>query len=448
MQKEERSTMKAIINARIYDYHNYIDNGYIIFDDLIVEAGKMENYKKQSNIDEIDVRQSMVLPGLISGHTHLYSTFARGASLPFNPNNFLEILKQMWWKVDHFLDLDMIYYSALMGGIDQLKNGTTCLVDHHASYKVKGSLNQIYKALVKDLNMKALLAFETSDRFDVKKAIEENLDHIKNPKTKSQGLFGMHASLSLSDNTLKEIARVIENYPIHIHVGESLMDEEECVRRYGKRVVERLDDFGLINENALLVHCTHINDAEMDIIKKRNAVIAINPTSNLNNAVGISHVKKFMDKGIRVILGNDGLIQSQAMEYLNTYYLGHLKNQSSTAFGLNNILKIMKDTYAYVSQQLKLNLGQIKEGYEADLLVLPYKPYTKIDKDNCFGHIFFGLFPGFKPKDIFIGGKQVMENYQLTIENADWYKIANQQSEKLWNILKKEGENLEFKDEF
>ena len=91
--------------------------------------------------------------------------------LTINPKTFKEILKQLWWKMDHFLDLDMTYYSALSSGLDQIKKGTTTLIDHHASNYITGSLNQIRKALVDDLGIRALLAFETSDRFDVDESI-------------------------------------------------------------------------------------------------------------------------------------------------------------------------------------------------------------------------------------------------------------------------------------
>ncbi|MFO7969645.1 MAG: amidohydrolase family protein [Bacillota bacterium] len=439
--------MYALINAKIYDYNNYIDNGFIMFDEEIISSGEMNKYKKQPDFKEIDCQGKLIIPGFVSGHTHFYSTFARGASFEFSPDNFLDILKQMWWKLDHFLDQNMIYYSALMGGLDQLKKGTTSLIDHHASYQIDNSLNIIKSAINDKLKLRSVLAFETSDRFDVEKAIEENIAFFKNNRTKSSaGLFGMHASLSLSDKSLEKISDNLHNAGIHIHVAESLMDEEECLKKYGMRVVERLDKFNLINDKSLLVHCTHINETEMEIIKTRKATIAINPTSNLNNAVGISNVKKFLDKGIRVIVGNDGLIQSQALEYLNIYYLAHLKTESPTGFGLTDLLKIIKNTYEYINMLLNTNLGSFSKGSEADLLVLPYEPYTKINGDNVFGHLFYGVFPGFLPEKVFANGKCLIDNYKLTMDLTNERKLALEQANKLWKIIEKEGNNLEFKN--
>jgi putative selenium metabolism protein SsnA len=436
----------ALIHARIYDYRLFIDNGYIIFDDHIVDVGMMSDYIKPKECKEIDCHQQIILPGIVSGHTHLYSTFARGMNVPFNPDNFLDILHQLWWKMDHFLDKDMIYYSALMGGIDQLKNGTTTLIDHHASQFIKGSLSTIHKALVEDLNLRCILAFETSDRFSIEEAIEENLDFINGKYKDSAGLFGLHASISLSDDSLMRIKQKLNGQGIHIHVAESIMDEEQCMARYGMRVVQRLEHFGLINDQSLLVHCTHINEEEMDIIKKYGATIAINPTSNLNNAVGISKVKQFLNKGIPVIVGNDGLIQSQPIEYLNTYYLSHLDNHSPVGFSLEDVKQLIINTYDYANKQLKTRLGVFEKGAEADLLICPYQPFTPMTKDNVFGHIFFGLFPQFHPKRIFVKGQLVIEDYEFSCKDKEMVQKAINEAKKLWNLIEKEGENLEFKN--
>ena len=440
--------MYVIKNVMIYDYHRFIKNGYVIFDSHIQEVGDMSQYKEEHKHQIIDGNNKIILPGFVSGHTHLYSTFARGLVLPFNPQNFTDILKQMWWKLDHYLDLEMIFHSALMGGINQVLNGTTTLVDHHASHLVRGSLEQIRLAINDQLGMRAILAFETSDRFSIEASIEENHRFINNHHNKQiSGMFGMHASLSLSDESLLAIKEKLHGQGIHVHVAESLQDQSHCLKHYQMRVVERLAHFGLLNQHSLLVHCTHINEVEMDIIKKYGATIAINPTSNLNNAVGISQVKKFLEKGIPVIVGNDGLIQNQPMEYLNTFYLQRFLHQTPMAFDLNDVLKLIHHTYDFVNHQLGTSLGRISKDSEADLLMLDYRPYTEVNHDNIFGHVFYGLYPGFKPEKVFINGKLVVDHYQVMIDELVFQK-AKESSNKLWQIIKKEGVTFEFENKF
>lgn len=437
--------MYALINARFYDYKNYRENVSIIFDDHIRFIKPMSEYKNDGYI-EIDCTGKLVMPGFVSGHTHLYSTFARGMMIEFNPKDFLDILKQLWWKMDHFLDLDLVYHSAFMGALEQMSSGTTTLIDHHASGTISGSLNCIKKAVVDELKLRAILAFETSDRFNVSSAIEENLEFIEhNQRKNANGLFGMHASLSLSDETMTKISAKLKGAGIHVHVAESLLDEEDCQNKYGMRVVERLESFNLLNEKSLLVHCTHIDETEMDIIKKHGSTIAINVTSNLNNAVGIAQIKKFLDKGIRVISGNDGLLPSQPIEYLNIYYLSHLLGKSPTSFSLDDLKIIINNTYDYANKILTTNLGSIKEDAEADLVIVDFNPYTPITKENIFSHVFFGVFPSFKPEKVIAGGKILIENYKTKENYQERFSLAKEKADRLWKIIGKEGKNVRFK---
>jgi len=434
----------TLIHARIYDYHQYIDDGYIIFNERIIDIGTMENFHDIQGSIHIDCRHHLIIPGFVSGHTHLYLTLARGMDLPFDPKNFMDILTQRWWKMDHFLDHKLVYTSALMGGIDQLQHGTTTFIDHHASGMIQGSLDMIYRALVEELDLPCVLCLETSDRFNIENSIKENIDFMNRHPRDASGLFGLHASLSLSNETLEKVSRVLMGRGIHIHVAESQMDEIECVNRYGMRVVERLEHFGLINNNALLAHCTHINADEMAIIKKHDATIVINPTSNLNNAVGITQVRQFLEMGIRVIVGNDGLIPSQPLEYLNAYYLSHLYNNSAIGLSLEEVRQLMINTYEYANKQLQTSLGRFDKGADADLLVVSYQPFSPINHENIFSHLFFGVFPGFRPKHIFAKGKMVMDAFGLLIDKEEMYEEATKQAHQLWMRIKKEGENLEF----
>ncbi len=439
--------MKALINCRLYDYKNYMENAYVVFDEKIIEIGDMSDFKKGKIDEVIDVNNDVVLPGFVCSHTHLYSAFARGWNTPFNPKTFKDILKQLWWKLDHFLDLDMTYYSAYSFGLDQLKKGTTTFIDHHASNYVTGSLNQIKKALVDDLGVRAILAFETSDRFDVDETILENYNFIRNNHTdKVSGLFGLHASFTLSADTLKKVKYKLNGAGIHIHVAESIKDEEDCMKNYGKSVVERLNDLGLINDNSILVHCANVSEKELDIVKKNNAYIAINVTSNMNNAVGLPNIRLMDDKGIKLIIGNDGLIQSMPIEYLNAYYTSHLQTRNPVGFPLNSIKKAILNSYEFVGKQLNIKIGEFKKGFVADLITIPYQDFTPLNKDNMFGHVFFGMFPGFTPINLIANGQFMVNNYQ-TIKDLESKNIqALQEAKRLWKTIEKEGNNLEFKD--
>ena len=427
--------MKAIINARIYDYKNYIENGYVLFDKKIIKVGPMKEYKKQC--EEIDFEGDLLLPGFVCNHAHIYSIFARGLILPFNPTNFQDILDQMWWKLDAKLTNDLTYYSGIAASYEFLQNGVTTIIDHHASGEILGSLTSLSKAVTGVGNIRGLYCFETSDRYNVKECLKENISFAKENKTdKVRGLFGMHASMSLSDETLKMIKEQNES-PLHVHVAESKMDEDDSKNKYSMNIMSRFEKAGILKDNSLIVHGVHLSKEELDIAKKHNCVMVVNTTSNMNNAVGLPNVKAYLEHGLPVMVGNDGLNSNMASEYMNVFYTSHLLNEEPTKLNLGDVLNMIKTSYKYISDTFGIKLGEISEGFEADMIRAKYTPFTKMDDTNAFGHIFYGLFPNFKACDVFIGGDYQVKNYKVVNAklNEEFSKCKSY-SKKLWDSLK------------
>ncbi len=434
---------KAIINVRLYDYEQYIENGYIIYDDKIISVGKMEDFVD----DEYQIKDGSgewLLPSFVVGHTHIYSTFARGWSPDFNPKNFQDILDQLWWKLDKHLDNQATYYSGIVHAIDALKNGVTTIIDHHASGKdISGSLTMLKNSVIDTVGLRGLFCFETSDRFNVDEAIQENVNFLKSPLNKTSmvsGHFGLHASMSLSEATLKKVSKVLNQEPIHIHVAESELDEADALKKYNQRIIDRLARHNLLTEDSIITHGLFMNDEEIALLKKHKCVVALNVTSNMNNAVGLPNYLKLKKHGVPVILGNDGLSTTIATEYLTILYAMHLKERSPTAFGLEDLLSIIKNTYAYVSKRLNTKLGKLQSGYQADFMLVPYAAPTPIDASNAFGHLVYGLMHSFKPKSVYINGVEKVSNYTVSKHLMNKYKEASHVSTKLWKRIRNEEE--------
>ncbi|MCX5774858.1 MAG: amidohydrolase family protein, partial [Firmicutes bacterium] len=150
--------IKAIINARIYDFKDYIENGFVLFDNQIIATGAMKDFKNEG-FKIIDGTGQIVMPSLVCGHAHIYSTFARGLALPFNPKNFQEILDQLWWKIDRQIDNETTYYSGIIASVEFMKNGVTTIIDHHASGKeITGSLESLKKAVCDQAHLRGIFA--------------------------------------------------------------------------------------------------------------------------------------------------------------------------------------------------------------------------------------------------------------------------------------------------
>lgn len=424
--------MKAICHADWYDYESYREDQYILFDEKIVETGPMSGYPGAA--EETDARGALVLPGLVNGHAHLYGAFFRGIPLQMAPRTFTELLRQFYWKIDAQLDVESTYWGARVYGLEYLRCGVTTLFDHHASGReIRGTLDALKEAIVTETGLRGLFCFETSDRYPVEDCIEENATFASNERSAScRGLFGMHASLSLSEETLSRVAGAIGDTPLHVHVAESLEDQVECINRYGCRIVERFDRSGLLNPHSILAHCVHIDDTEAAIIRERDCVAALNPSSNMNTGVGIADYDRLRRHGVRTIIGNDSLGVDLTRDYQNTLYAMHLR-WGNTAFGEADLLGCIRQVYGVASTLLGIPLGRIAPGYAADLLVVPYRSPVPVGPENVFSTLLGGVYGNFHPRDVWVGGRRLLRDFETGADQEKIYAKAIDVSKKLWN---------------
>ena len=379
-----------------------IENGCVAVEGALVkEVGDTAKLRtKYSGSEYIDAHGGVIMPGLINAHNHIYSAFARGLSVKgHNPKNFLEILDGLWWNIDRHLLLEDTYWSAMATYLDCIKNGCTTVFDHHASYGgIKGSLFAIADA-AKELGVRTCLCYEVSDRDGegkMREAVAENAEFIKmamnDQSDMVKGMMGLHASFTLSDKTL-ELCR--ENTPegagFHIHVAEGMDDVYDSLKKYGKRVINRLFDHDILGDKTITGHCIHVNGIEMDIIKGTDTMVVHNPESNMGNAVGIPPCMEMMRRGILLGLGTDGYTNDMfESEKVANVIHKHVLCDPGAAWG--EVPQMLFSNNAAIGKRFfDKKLGALEPGAAADIVVAGYDPLTPMTSDNCDGHILFGM---------------------------------------------------------
>jgi putative selenium metabolism protein SsnA len=417
---------------------------------LLIEDGKIARIAPAAELadvdaDPLDLSGRIILPGFIDLHTHLYSTFARGLHTVQPAADFTGVLKNLWWKLDRALSLEACYYSAMPVLFEAIRCGTTTIIDHHASpHAVRGSLAALKRALT-ETGVRGCLCYEVSDRDGEAAAadgIAENAEFLSSCGSDGMlaGLFGLHASFTLSDRTL---ARAVDaarttNAGFHIHVAEAAADQDETLRLTGKRVVERLHATGILGEGTIAAHAVHVNDAEMDLLATTHTVVAHNPQSNMNNAVGIADVEKLRARGVAVGLGTDAMTHDMRQELRAGLWAQRLKQQNPSA-GWNSMLAAQWSVNPLMASRLfGRPVGTMAEGAAADLIALTYDPATPLTNDSLHGHLVFGMASA--PVDTtIVNGRVLMYRRELELEldeaavmararecaHAVWSKIKN-----------------------
>ncbi|MCD6440220.1 MAG: amidohydrolase family protein [Candidatus Marinimicrobia bacterium] len=375
-----------LTNATITDGFSFlIENGAVeIENDRITQIGKC-NDLQNPDVETIDLQGRLALPGLLNPHHHLYSALATGLA-PIGPiENFTQILGNLWWHLDQKLDEESIYYSAVHGLLQSVKYGVTTIFDHHASMNgVSGSLAIIEKAFRK-VGLKGLLCHEISDRMGesaVQAQVDENMEFWAAHRQDShvQGLLGLHANFTLSENTLVSIQKQKPaELPIHIHCGEDCADYQYCIDHGYAGPVDRLNEFGLLSGESFLAHCIHLSEKDYELIREIQPVVISNPESNANNNVGVMDIAKIE----KYILGTDGMTGN---------ILGTMRSHFLQRNGkIDQPLDILFRYPAEIVQRFFPDAGALEIGRRADLAITDYIPVTDINLDNLFYHLIFGV---------------------------------------------------------
>lgn len=425
----------------------YIEDGAVVIEgNKIIAVDTTENIlAKYKEEDIIDVDGKVIMPGFINTHHHIYSAFARGMASSGKPNeNFLEILENLWWKIDKKLSLEDLKYSAYTTYIDCIKKGVTTVFDHNASpFAITGSLDSIADA-AKDLGLRTCLCYEVSDRDGEKIAqegIDENINFIKEYNTDEQnmikGMFGLHASFTLSDETLRKCDEELKglNAGYHVHVAEGIDDLEQCLEKYGKRVVERLRDMNILGDKTIAVHCIHVTDDELNILRDTNTMVVHNPESNMGNAVGCQPFLELHQKGITIGLGTDGYTSdmTESMKVANIIHK-HVKQNPSVAWGEVPV-SMFENNRKIAQKYFSGDLGILRAGALADVIVVDYDPLTPMNENNINSHILFG-FTGKDVVTTIIDGKVIMQDRKLVgINEKEIFKTSREVAKKLWDRM-------------
>ena len=440
-----------IINGKIITWG---PENQILPDDMgiLVREGIIEKIAPQDELirlypdeEQLDAEGQYVMPGNICAHTHFYGAFSRGLAIPGDPpQNFVQILKKLWWNLDKALDEDGVKSSALVCLVDAIKHGTTTLIDHHASPNaIDGSLDIIADA-VNQAGIRASLCYEVTDRDGMDKAeqgMQENVRFIKRiakhdpADANLRAHFGLHASLTLSAETLKRSRDLCpDGVGFHIHVAEGLADQVDSLEKSGKRVIFRLDEFGILQPKSILAHGVHLDSREIAHLAESAAWLTHQPRSNMNNAVGVAPVEEMLEAGVRVGMGNDGFSNTMWQEWKEAYLLPKMAHFNPQQMNGYTVMKIAVENNSDLVTEIfdGLRVGWLKEGAAADLIFVDYHPFTPLTAGNLPWHILFGFQESMVTATI-VAGKPLMYRKQLlTLDEAEIARKAMENSIETW----------------
>ena len=414
-----------------------------VFGDLTVEDGKIAQITERkfpeiqnvsSSDKTIDAGGRVLTVPLVNFHDHIYSRLAKGLPLKGDFSNFQNILKNLWWKLDITLDLDMVKASAQMAVMESIRNGVTYIFDHHASPSATENSLETIAGVLEDFNLRGVLCFETSDRNGKHKtgeAFEENFNFYKNRTNDNiKSMLGLHASFTLDDESLATAEKYLQanDWAIHIHLCEDVSDRTISREIGNDFPVQRLKQFNLLNNKSILAHGIYLTEADYKIIKESGSAIVYNIDSNLNNSVGLPSYAK-VPESIPIIIGTDGMHANVARSQKQLFLMYRYQNNSFDKT-FEFFTKVYFDQLKFVKRYFP-DFTNLTIGSRADFIIWDYVPPTPFSVENFWGHYIYGILER-TVKTVVQNGNVLMNNFRLTTGN---------EKETLINIFS-QGQNL------
>ncbi len=355
-----------------------------------------------------DAEDKIIIPSLKNGHTHAAMAPLRGFGDDMKLQPWLE---EKIWPAEANITSEDAYWGTRFTALEMIKSGTTFCNDMYFHF----GMNQ--KAFI-DSGIKSAAGPALFDFFDKEKA--ENMkknclyDITNTEYSKKNSLFlAAHSIYTLSKESLIWIAMLSKekNIPVHIHLSETEFEVNECIKNYGIRPVELLEQTGLLEIELIAAHSIWLDDNELDLMAENNVTVVHNPSSNMKLATGgVFPYSKIKDRGIRTMLGTDSCASNNNLDMFEEMKFAALlqkfHNNNPELMSAENIFKIATGTEASLFPQLS---SEIKPGAHADCLLLNSNIPELIPSHNLVSNLVYSA-NGSCVDTVICDGEILMEN--------------------------------------
>ncbi len=325
--------------------------------------------------DIIDGRGKAVIPGFANMHTHAAMTIMRGAKEDMSLHKWLESI----WKLEEHLDDELVYWGTKLACVEMLKTGTTLFNDQYFF------IESAVKA-ASQMGIRGAHSFVFIDLGDADKAMMQREACIKTyEESKNWGdtaIFeiGIHAAYTVCEENIIWACNFAAEHglKVHIHIGETSQELQDCLRIHGCTPVEYLDRLGIFSPDIIAAHCIWLSDSDIQVLGRNKVNVAHNINSNLKLASGYKFkFQELVGAGVNVCLGTDGVASSNNLDIMETMKTTALVQKAwrkdPSAITLSQLIEsATKNGYRAFS----LEGGEIKEGMLADLSIIDIDNYS------------------------------------------------------------------------
>ena len=362
---------ESVQNADIY-----IDGEFILSVKNSEDAKEVEKNKKIREFEPdriINAQNMLIIPALYNSHSHLPMTMFKGYAEDMELQTWLS---DKIWPAEKKLNDIMVYYGALWGIAEQIRNG---VISSSEMYILPESILQAADESGVKLNFSnGVISLDINENPKNNKDFKEAKKLYKNYHNSSRGRIkidmSIHAEYTNHEKIIKAVADFSNENMItnHVHISETKKEHDECVQKYGMTPCEFFNSLNFFDSPTTAAHCVHITENDMDIMAEKGVTAAHCPSSNLKLACGIAKIPEMLDKSINVAIGTDGSASNNNLDILKEMYIASILQKGvsgdPTVMPAKNMLKFATMNSAVA--QGREDCGSIEAGKKADITVL------------------------------------------------------------------------------
>jgi len=349
-------------------------SGHIVLEDeKILEVGNGASTSLPICDEHIDLRNRLVMPGLVNAHTHtpmvLFRGQAEGVSL-FTMEGFLKVLRVLEAAADD----TMVSAAVEVSCAEMIRTGTTCFADQYFY------MDKIVPAVRKS-GLRAALAYGIVELGDEKARRREIdaatvfLDSLKDDPRLIPWV-GPHAFFV--DNSLEAIQEEIAladryNTGFHIHFATTGEEEDHCQENFGRSAVEQMKILGILDYPVLAAHSISIPERDFETLANSKFTAVICPSAAMRSGTGAAPLVKMRAAGVNTALGTDNVANANSYDLFNEMQMAaklmSLANRTPAAVPARDIVE-MATMGGARALGLADKIGSIETGKQADLIAL------------------------------------------------------------------------------
>lgn len=314
----------------------------------------------------------LLMSGFYNAHAHSPMILMRG----YGENMVLQDwLNKKIFPFEAKLTGEAVYWATMLAMAESFRFGIVSTSDMYyfceemaKAYEESGAKGNIARSVANAAGKdpKKLRGFEEAKDF------YDNYNGAADGRIKVD--MSLHAEYTSDAATAAALAEyaVEKNSLMQVHVSETRLEHEECIKRHGITPAAYLEKNGIFDVPAVAAHCVYSTEEDLEIFKRNNVTVAVNPVSNMKLDSGICDVSKILEKGVRVAVGTDSVASNNSLNFIEELKFmaagGKIAADNPQAVTPTEV--ITAATSGGATAQGREDCGALKEGKRADMIVI------------------------------------------------------------------------------